>query len=211
MRQILSVLLLATAFGLFTKADAQQTTSMGFLTFAGKAAHPNAELSWETIQELTVSHFNLQRSIDGIAYNTISRTTAIGDTSSNRTNKYRFTDANISALNDTGFYRLECVGRDGFAYYSKVVAVSFATSKKLVIMGSTKVQQTLWLTVAATKPDRLSLVVTDQNGRIAKQQIIDCAKGTERKSMDVSALPAGMYIVSVLGGGMDMTARFVKH
>jgi hypothetical protein len=210
MRQILTVLLLA-ALSCSTKADAQQTTSMGFLFFTGKAAYPHAELSWETIQELTVSHFNLQRSVDGAVFTTISRTTAKGDTSSQRSNKYRFTDATISTLSDTGYYRLECVGRDGVAYYSKVVTVLFPASKKLVVMGSAKVQQTLWLTITATKQDRLSLLITDGNGRIAKQQIIDCAKGTERKSMDVSALPAGIYIVSVWGGGMDMTARFVKH
>lgn len=207
MRKFLLVTL--SAFCL-TTAFAQQTTSMGFLFFNGKPAGTKAELVWETIQELTVSKFNVQRSTDGDHFTTISQFAAKGDTSSTVKCKYSFTDPFV-ANTETVFYRLECLDVNGNPYYSKVLPIQFKRSKNMVILSSNKVSQTLWLDVTISEKRRTSFIITNTSGNIVSQQSVSCEKGMLRKDIDVSHLPAGTYTVLVSNGSETQFARFLKQ
>ncbi|MCW3073140.1 MAG: type sorting protein [Flaviaesturariibacter sp.] len=202
-------LLLAVFFTMRT--GAQQTTSMGFLTFSGKVVNAEAELSWETVQELTVSHFNLQRSTDGIHFSTINRTTARGSVNNADRNKYGFKDARANLLTDTGFYRLECMDNHGVPYYSKIISLQFPKAKKLTLLSSGAVTTALWFHINSSRKEKSVFLIADQNGNIVSRQALSCEKGTERKSLDTSGLPSGLYTVTVVGDDQGMTERFIKR
>jgi hypothetical protein len=206
MKQFLSFMaILAFATGL----QAQQTTSMGFLNFNAKIAYPNVNVNWETLQELTVDHFDVERSTDGITYTTLSTCNAKGDTSSAHWNKYSFTDRNAATVSDRVFYRLKSLDIHGNPYYTKVVSIQFK-NKKLMVLASNNVRSNLWLTISSSRAEQTLFLITDQKGNIVSRQKIYCEMGVERKNIDVSNLPLGLYTVSVAGGGMDMVDRFVK-
>ncbi|MDB5253000.1 MAG: C-terminal target protein [Flaviaesturariibacter sp.] len=207
MKQILSILaIMVCATGL----QAQQTTSMGFLTFNAKVSYPQVNITWETLQELTVDHFDVERSADGVTYTTVATFQAKGDTSSAHWNKYSFTDRNAATVSARIFYRLRSLDIHGNPYYSKVVSIQFR-DKKLMVLASNNVRSNLWLTISSSRAEQTMFLITDQKGIVVSRQKIYCEKGIERKSIDVSNLPLGLYTVSVAGGGMDMVDRFVKN
>jgi hypothetical protein len=79
-----------------------------------------ATLNWSTESELNSSHFEIQKSADGIEFDNIGTVSAAGN--SNHTINYEFTDNN----NSTGYqyYRIKEVDTDNQFYLSKVMTVN---------------------------------------------------------------------------------------
>ncbi len=73
-------------------------------------------LHWTTLNEINSSHFNIQRSTDGVAFDNIG--TVEADNRNNTTNIYEFTDR--APLKDANYYRLQIVDKDGNVEYSPV-------------------------------------------------------------------------------------------
>ncbi len=70
------------------------------------------KVSWQTAIEINVSHFNVQRSLDGLLFNTVGKVYAKG------ASKYSFIDnKNLSGVI---YYRLEIVDKNGALSYSEV-------------------------------------------------------------------------------------------
>ena len=76
-------------------------------------------LNWQTTNEINVSHFNIQRSINGKNFTTIGKINA-------SCCKYYFTDDKLPMTTDklTLYYRLEIVDKDGSKQYSYVMVVN---------------------------------------------------------------------------------------
>jgi len=85
---------------------------------AGNEAKQSVENVWQTANEVNVSHFNIQRSRDGINFYTIQQIVA----RNNSYNEYSFVDR--QPLAGTSYYRLACVDRDGEITYSKTVHIT---------------------------------------------------------------------------------------
>jgi hypothetical protein len=84
-------------------------------SFTAKRINGAVHVNWKTTVEENVSHFDVQRSIDGIIFQTIKKITA-------GTFNYQFIDVN--ALIDTdSWYRLQIVNKDGKTEYSSVIKV----------------------------------------------------------------------------------------
>ena len=86
----------------------------------------NVMLHWQTANEINVSHFNIQRSINGNPasqqgryFETIGRTLA----KNKNVNEYSFTDVLLPSLEGLGaglFYRIQSIDKDGKISYSEV-------------------------------------------------------------------------------------------
>ncbi|HMZ47134.1 MAG TPA: hypothetical protein PLU36_10045, partial [Chitinophagaceae bacterium] len=72
---------------------------------------------WITLNEINVSHLNVQRSSNGVEFNTIQQTAA----KNNTYNEYSITDE--QPLNGTSYYRIEAVDKDGKRTYTKTEKV----------------------------------------------------------------------------------------
>lgn len=75
---------------------------------------------WQTANEINVSHFNVQRSINGIQFENIGQIKA----HNNNLNEYEFIDNNLPLTVDsrplTLYYRIESIDKDGKKQYSEV-------------------------------------------------------------------------------------------
>ena len=80
-------------------------------TTAGKV-----ELQWKTAQEINVSHFNIERSLDGKYWTKVGHIKATGREGSIQT--YIYTD--MSAPSNVAYYRLQVVDDDARSDYSPV-------------------------------------------------------------------------------------------
>jgi hypothetical protein len=91
-------------------------------SFAGKLNNNRIDLKWATASEKNVSHFVIEKSIDGKDYSEAGIVFAYGNTS--ETMNYPFIDKNINA-DQAGaiYYRLKAVANDGKIEVSQVATI----------------------------------------------------------------------------------------
>lgn len=140
--------------------------------------------NWQTLQEVTVSHFNIQYSNNSIDFSTV-KTVAAKNKNYNTYSTHTNPPSGVR-----GYYRIEAVDKDGKLTYSKVLPFTqhptpFALSiypnpaKNKIVVQSTKMQH---------------IILTDITGRVIKTIPANSANSIE---INVAHLPRGMYIVQI--------------
>jgi hypothetical protein len=90
---------------------------LSLLDFVGYNINDKGELYWRTANELNVSHFEVEKSVDGYKFEVIGNVAARGGSA---INQYRLTD---DKLVQDSYYRLRIVDFDGSVEYSHVVVI----------------------------------------------------------------------------------------
>lgn len=87
-------------------------------------ARQYASIRWQ-VQEYFVSHYEIEKSSDGISFVTIGRVNSNGDGQ----NLYRFTDDQV--LQGTAYYRIRQTDNDGRVTYSNILKLSAGSAERL--------------------------------------------------------------------------------
>lgn len=97
-----------------------------YLNFNAIKEKENCLLTWQTGSELNNDYFEIERSLDGITFNTIA--TVQGNGTSSNTHSYQYLDENLQNLNNGTlpiYYRLKQVDFDGKTSLSNIVSIEF--------------------------------------------------------------------------------------
>jgi hypothetical protein len=94
---------------------------VGLLDFSGHQNGTNVILDWSTATEMQSSYFDILRSVDGLYFETIGRTSAAGYSDGIR--EYTFEDTN--PYHQTCYYQLKQVDLNGAEELSYSIAVGF--------------------------------------------------------------------------------------
>ena len=167
--------------------------------FAGKRVNSSAiALQWRTIQEQSASHYNVQRSEDGIHFRTIGMVMAQGTTPS--VTDYAFNDKN--ATGSMYYYRLQQVDLDGNINYSAIIKQGNGGKQTLVGgLGSNKI------VVQFFSDDKRNIRIVNNSGIIIKQM----SSAEQQQVLDVNNLPVGVYALQIINSdGTSEVHRFVK-
>ncbi len=144
---------------------------------------------WVTASEINVSHFNVQRSVDGLLFNTVGKVNAKG------ASKYSFIDN--TNLNGTVYYRLEIVDKNGSISYSEIRTLSIINYQLSITPNPAKD----FVTIAAKNLKDIHIL--DNTGRvvISKEGIL-----TNTITIDISNLAKGLYFVKATdkSGGVSV-------
>jgi len=108
-----------SSFSPFTLGYKSFPIPLKLLSFTAERRSGTSYLKWTTENEENVSHFDVQRSYEGILYSTIGNVTA---RNTSGTQYYSFNDN--SALQGIAYYRIRSVDMDGKFTYSKIAVVS---------------------------------------------------------------------------------------
>ncbi|MEI6184907.1 MAG: FG-GAP-like repeat-containing protein, partial [Bacteroidota bacterium] len=94
---------------------------VNFLSFTGQYQNPDKTLlKWQTGTEINTAYFNIQRSLNGTVFTTVSNETAKGSSFG-----YSFTDVlPVTYTAGMVYYRLQEVDKDGAITYSSIVSVN---------------------------------------------------------------------------------------
>ncbi len=90
-----------------------------WISFTGNATSNGVQLQWTTANEFNNSHFNIQKSSNGINFSTIGKIDGTGNSSS--LTNYSFLDS--TSLNSIVYYRLQQVDIDGKTSVSSVLVI----------------------------------------------------------------------------------------
>ena len=165
--------------------------------------HRNREikLGWATATEINASYFEIMRSTDGASYESIGKIDATGN--SNIASTYRFTDDEISTIDNVFFYRLKNVDLDGSFEYSTVVSARLDDKEKATL--TTYPNPTSGaLFIRSEGLENVSYRILSFVGKEVSIGIIN------NQQIDVSALPSGLFYIQFLLDGQLETMSFQK-
>ena len=179
------------------------TLPLNFLSFSAQKCNTNQVcLTWKTANEQNVSHFEIERSVDGINFIGIGRKNA----NNQPQNTYTTID-DIAALqnNKRIYYRIKEVDMDGRGKQSNINLVQL--DNKGVLVYPTLVSSSFSVQNNSNATMQLQLVGTD--GRVLLQQRI--IGGTNIVSTE--KLSAGVYMYRVVGGDktVETSGKIIKQ
>jgi Secretion system C-terminal sorting domain len=158
-------------------------------------------LTWATASEKNNNGFEIEKSTDGVRFEKIGFVAGSGNSS--REQRYSFEDAApFTRAGQVVYYRLRQVDYDGQFEHSKAVSVRNSNTTTSIQIYPTTTTNTLTVTADGEPVDAVTVV--NQVGQVVltAQQV---------SSVDMSALPAGMYLVQVKAGLEQVTERVFKQ
>ena len=162
-----------------------------------------AELSWQTATENNNSHFDIERSNDGVKF---SRLDAVkGNGTTNIVQNYTFTDD--APLKNINYYRLRQVDFDGKETISKTVSINFDGKGQ----SKAKVYPTLVkdaVSIELSENTKAEISVRDLTGRVVLTQNTE---GGANVSLNLSSLNSGMYLLSIRSNEGVETVKIQKY
>lgn len=173
------------------------TLPVTFASFSGKLQGNNVQLSWVTSTEINSSHFEVERSKDGIHFSKIGLTAAAGN--SNSRQDYAFIDPSLTE--GTYYYRLRQVDNDGRSKYSAVINIRVRAKAEIVVMPNPASQQ---IQITGL-PLNSSYIIFDAAGR---QERMGTWNG---QPIILKGLSAGMYFLQVQQGDQLIRKPFIKQ
>jgi hypothetical protein len=166
--------------------------------FNSNPEQPSALLNWRTASEINSDRFDIQRSEDGKKWIEIGTVIASGDKTSDT--DYSFLDE--APFDGENFYRLKMVDKDSTFTYSRIRNLDFRSP---IVVYPNPVKGKLRITGILADEEPVSKVhIWDAAGRLQKQ-----LTGVTDDGIDMTALPTGIYMVTITQRNGSVTVRKV--
>ncbi|WP_207493156.1 T9SS type A sorting domain-containing protein [Aridibaculum aurantiacum] len=176
--------------------------------FAVTSDRKDALLQWSTSSEQNSIAFNVQRSFNGINYESIGTVAAAGNSSAVR--NYSFVDKDIAAAGkEVVYYRLQLVDADGSNTYSTTRSVRFGNKSTLEVKLLGNPVQSVAAISFRGATSSLTVSVKDFSGRTLATT--SAAASAEHITIPVSNLGAGIYTLVIETTTERKVLPFVKR
>ncbi|MGB1216231.1 MAG: T9SS type A sorting domain-containing protein, partial [Saprospiraceae bacterium] len=192
--------------GTLSCARSQGPLPVEFTSFSGSAEDKVNVLNWETASEQNNSHFNIERSLDGINFEKIG--TVNGSGNSSEVLNYSFEDDKPVSL---AYYRLMQVDFDGEFEYSSTIKIKRelrGLAFGIVSPNPTKGIASIELNTASAGSFRMEMMSVD--GRIVSSQTLELTEGLNTHDVDLSSFANGVYMLSISSDEDRIITRIVK-
>ena len=176
-------------------------------SFNAAAKSAAIELNWVAATEINNAYYTIMRSKDGVSFAEIGRVNATGANGGS----YSFTDpAPVAGYN---YYRLKQTDKNGVFKLSGIIKVNLNAADYNAVVYPTIVTSVLNYAVESPKAVKLTVLVSDVTGKMISSSAQRFAAGTTQKTINVSALASGVYLLTVSDneGGFKKTIRFTKN
>lgn len=171
-----------------------------WLSFNGKRSGDVVDLDWSTASEQNSKAFHVQRSIDGINFETIAKVDAAGN--SNSVKSYTYTDLNAPLV--SAYYRLLQEDIDGTSIFSKIVYVNGVGSFSLSLVPNPG--NGSFALVGLSGDVKLNVVVYNITGQSVYNKI-----AYPGEVIDLEGVAKGFYIVKVVSGTTEQSIRYINQ
>lgn len=164
-----------------------------WLHFTGETDTKVNYLNWATESEQNSSVFNIQRSVDGINFETIGSVTAQGNSST--THHYSFDDEH--PFKGINYYRLALVDLDGKVTYSKTIQLVIPDDNLGYSFYPNPTYDVVNYQYEATEKEPLEIEVIDVYGRTLSKTTVTTEVGLNKIPVDLSPYVVGSYMIRV--------------
>jgi len=162
----------------------------------------NADVFWSTYSELNSSHFDVERSTDGVDFQYVGSVLAAGN--SQEKIDYEFIDYRPEiGLN---YYRLKQVDIDGTTEYSDVRSVLFEANDGLILYPN---PASNFIVINSSRVEIAEISILSNIGKLILNK--EFSNSSMSKKMDIDNLSAGIYWIKVLSSsGQYYNLKFTK-
>ncbi|PTM10149.1 MAG: hypothetical protein DA408_16750 [Bacteroidetes bacterium] len=177
------------------------------LTFlAGEAKGPAARVFWQTASEANSDFFVVEASTDGRTFTELGKVAAAGF--SQEFQNYEFWDYRPAP--GTNYYRLWQVDFDGSRYDEGIVLVNFADTGK---PGGVRAfpNPVVDRTTVSWSGQAETLRLSDAQGRVLQSIALADNPAGGSQSVDLSALPPGLYFLHLSAGERVEVVKVIKR
>ena len=195
-----------SSFYIANKNNAALILPLTLLNFSGKADKADGKLYWTTENEINTASFDIERSINGINFRSISSVTASNIPG---VHAYNYTDKDAVVSSLIYYYRLKQTDLNGSFKYSNVVKLSFSDKKNIVIFPN-PVAGEINFTISTAQREEVTGRIIDNAGKTVKMQKWDLKSGSNIITLDVSALVPGIFYMELKGIYTDERTQFIK-
>ncbi len=164
-----------------------------------KATERNAGvyLIWQTLMEENASHFEVERSYNGVDFKILA---TVGMGGANGT--YSFMDHHPSAGNN--YYRLKIVDKDGGFSYSENVKAKIGAVTDVKLFPNPVIQDLL-LKVQSSAEQKEVLTILDGTGRVVSSEAIWLREGMNHIHVPMAIFKSGVYVIKLQEAQKSMT------
>lgn len=186
-------------FNRLTLANISAPLAVSLLYLKAKLVDQQTLLSWATANESGNDHFEIERSANGRNFAFLASLPGAGNSSSIQ--YYAYTDKN--PMPGINYYRLKQVDNNSHFTYSSVVMVNAGINQgQLMTVYPNPASGNIKLSLTLLKNQDCLLQITDMSGKIVQSKSIRCIAGLNEMELNIAALPAGFYTISVAGSGL---------
>ncbi|MFD1003583.1 T9SS type A sorting domain-containing protein [Ohtaekwangia kribbensis] len=170
-------------------------------------------LNWVTYTEINNAYFTIERSADGIHYDSIGFEEGAGYSAA--VLSYQQTD--YRPLYGVSYYRLKQTDFDGRYSHSNVVRIENTNSKgssMVVYPNPSQLSGKLMVRVNADQVTGIYMVITHVSGRTIFSDYVTLNEDLEIDLYNLDsgyALERGVYFVSITSGGLKETQKLIIH
>ncbi len=157
-----------------------------------------AVLQWGVTRESTPVAFEVERSLNGVNFATIANVAATD------AETYQFHDNELPA--GTVYYRLNMKDIDGSVKYSDIQYIVNNIAVNKVQLFPTVTSAQTQLKIESVKNSRVTIVITDNQGKIVQRTPIQVSAGAQNVPVNVQSLANGLYYVSLILEDGQLTA-----
>lgn len=171
-----------------------------------RTADKVVSLAWNTHNERHNKGFHILRSNDGKNFESIGFVqTQAEQGNSNQSVAYQFVD--VDAPQNTLYYQLEQIDEDGRTLRSQVVSVQPISVVASVSIYPNPATDLVHIKAPKNFGSNATISLIDLNGRTLSQEKLS----SELTSIDISQLPAGVYLIQYTDAGNNHTLKLTKN
>ncbi|MEM6966935.1 MAG: T9SS type A sorting domain-containing protein [Bacteroidota bacterium] len=174
--------------------------------FTALSGDRTVHLNWQTASEVNSSHFEVERSADGITFERLTSVMTKGSSSS--VTDYDYKD--LAPGNGWNYYRLKIVDYDESFEYSNIEVVKFEESASLKIYPN-PVSDRIAIRGNEWTNEDFTLEVYDQYGKFMYKNHFKFGGGIfEIDTEEVNILEQGTYFIKIIAGSKSSILKVIK-
>lgn len=168
-----------------------------WLFFSGEQAGDVNLLRWETATEINNDYFSVQRSITGVNFENIGTVSAAGN--STQAISYFFTD--IHPMKGVNYYRLQQTDFNGSATLSNIIAINNKDNETYPVF---ILPASDFILISQMVPAGFEIEIINTLGETI-------LKSGEKRNINVSRLPGGIYFLNLKWENKFHTQKFIRQ
>ena len=178
-----------STWGRFALGNISTPLPLQLLNFSANALQADAQLIWKTTNEINVSHFVIERSIDGIRFTAAANKQA-------GSSYYQLLLRNEAQYGSRIYYRLKMIDANGAYRFSNIVWINFGSSDSITNVYPNPVINNTTLQVGNSKLLHTKALLTDAAGKTIKIITVN----SYFETIEMNNLPQGMYMLQLANG-----------
>jgi len=181
------------------------------LSFTGLSNNCEITLLWKTASEINFDEFEIQCSIDGSTYKTLTSVAGMGNATHGSEYQYKGLQSE-----EWAYYRLKMIDNDGTYKYSSTIILNsdcLAGANGIIVFPNPVSELMVINFNNASDDSEAFITVINMNGQTVHSQATNINKGINQYVINVSALLEGHYYIKLFTKNQDFQIKpiIIKH